>query len=183
MGERPVLLVRDGMPQTRTLHNSTRGTRSAGGSRSSSSTRSSASSPRHRERPPPRAPPPIRSGAGARRTARGSLRWQAPLAATLRSTDKKKDRTVPGDTIALAFSQLPRAADDVEISIQQGQFQENGDIIPGAVLASFRGRGRDGSALRRDGSALRRDQQRASRDRARDPFDDGRAVSRLDATQ
>jgi hypothetical protein len=80
----------------------------------------------------------------------------SPLAATLRSTDKKKNRTVPGDTIALAFSQLPRAADDVEISIQQGQFQENGDIIPGAVLASFRGRVRDGKYVPASATAFRR---------------------------
>jgi hypothetical protein len=80
----------------------------------------------------------------------------SPLAANLRSTDKKKNRIVPGDTITFEFSQLPRVVDGVEIGIQQGQFQENGDLIPGAVLASFRGQVRDGKYVPGSAEAFRR---------------------------
>jgi hypothetical protein len=82
----------------------------------------------------------------------------SPLAATLHSNDKKKkNRAVPGDTITFAFSRLPPEVDDVEVDIQQGQFKESsGDVTPGALLATFKGRVRNGKYVPGTAEAFRR---------------------------
>jgi hypothetical protein len=81
----------------------------------------------------------------------------SPLAARLRSKDTKKNRTVPGDTILFEFSALPPEANDVSIDIQQGQFKEdNGDMTPGAVLATFKGQVRNAKYVPGTATAFRR---------------------------
>ena len=77
-----------------------------------------------------------------------------PLAATLLSTKTSENRALPGETIKIVFSRPPRSADDVEIDVQQAQYRDGGDVVPGAVLARFRGQVRDGKYVPKSAEQL-----------------------------
>lgn len=82
----------------------------------------------------------------------------SPLAATLHSNDDaKKNRSLPGGTITFAFSRPPRGADEVEIDILQGHFQEStGNVVSASLLATFKGRIRNGRYIPGSAEAFRR---------------------------
>jgi hypothetical protein len=62
-----------------------------------------------------------------------------PLAVSLKSTRTSTNIARPGDTLRFTFSQPPESATNVEIDIHQAQLSSGPDLIPGRVLATFRG--------------------------------------------
>ena len=77
-----------------------------------------------------------------------------PLTASLSSTRSHRNRALPGDTITFAFASPPTSASDVEIDIQQAQFLDGGDLIPGRVLAEFKGSIQNGKYVPRSAQSF-----------------------------